>query len=122
MPDRTPQAADTAPDSHGDAARHVRTAARDARVVETLSETFRALGDLTRLRIAITLADREMSVTELADRLEMSQSAVSHSLRALRQLRLVRVRRAGRTVFYGLDDDHIVRLLDEGVRHVEEAP
>ena len=122
MPDRTPQAASPGPDPHGDAARHVRSAARDARVVETLSETFRALGDPTRLRIAITLSDQEMSVTQLAERLVMSQSAVSHSLRALRQLRLVRVRRAGRTVYYGLDDDHIVHLLDQGVRHVEEAP
>ena len=122
MPDRTPQAADPAPAPHGEAARHVHTAARDARVVETLSEMFRALGDPTRLRIAITLSDREMSVTDLAERLEMSQSAVSHSLRALRQLRLVRVRRAGRTVFYGLDDDHIVHLLEQGIRHVEEAP
>lgn len=89
-------------------------------MVETLAETFRALGDPTRLRIAVTLSDREMSVTDLAGRLDMSQSAVSHSLRALRELRLVRVRREGRTAYYALDDDHVVRLLDQGLRHVEE--
>lgn len=92
----------------------------DPRVVERLAETFRALGDPTRLRIAVALSAREMSVTDLAARLGMSQSAVSHSLRALRELRLVRVRREGRTAYYALDDDHVVRLLDQGLRHVEE--
>ncbi|CAN5313199.1 metalloregulator ArsR/SmtB family transcription factor [soil metagenome] len=87
----------------------------------TLAETFKVLGDPTRISIAWALSREELCVCDLAALLGMSQSAVSHSLRALRQLRLVRYRREGKVAFYTLDDDHIAHLLEEGVRHVEEA-
>lgn len=85
-----------------------------------LASTFQALGDLTRVRIVWALSKAELCVGDLAELLEMSQPAVSHHLRTLRNLRLVRVRRDGRTSFYRLDDDHISRLLVEGIKHVED--
>jgi DNA-binding transcriptional ArsR family regulator len=88
--------------------------------VAELAETFRLLGDPTRVRVAWALAQEELCVCDLATLLAMSQSAVSHSLRSLRQLRLVQVRKEGRIAHYRLDDEHIAHLLDEGFRHVEE--
>ena len=79
------------------------------------------LGDPTRLRLVAALAAEELCVCDLATLLGISQSAASHSLRALRQLRLVRYRRAGKIAYYSLDDAHIAALLGEGLRHVEEV-
>lgn len=98
-----------------------RQAMKPAETVAILAETFRVLGDPTRVRIAWALSQEELCVHDLAALLGASESAVSHSLRALRQLRLVRFRKEGRTVYYALDDDHIARLLKEGFLHVEEA-
>ena len=89
--------------------------------VSLLAETFTVLGDPTRLRIAYALSQQELCVCDLASVLDMSQSVVSHSLRALRQMRLVRHRREGRIAYYALDDDHISSLLGEGFRHVMET-
>ena len=85
-----------------------------------LAETFRALGDLTRVRVLDALARSELCVQDLAARLKLTESAVSHQLRLLRNMRLVRTRRAGRMVFYALDDQHIVGLFEQGLEHVEE--
>jgi DNA-binding transcriptional ArsR family regulator len=85
-----------------------------------LASTFRALGDHTRVRIVWALSKAELCVGDICELLEMSQPAVSHHLRTLRNLRLVKVRRAGRTLFYQLDDAHISRLLLEGMEHVED--
>jgi len=87
---------------------------------ELLAETFQALGDPSRVQIIWRLAQGELCVGDLAERLSMSQPAVSHHLRTLRNLRLVKVRREGRTSFYMLDDEHIDRLLREGIEHVED--
>jgi DNA-binding transcriptional ArsR family regulator len=87
-----------------------------------LAETFRLLGDMTRVRILDALSCSELCVCDIARLLGLSESAVSHQLRLLRGMRLVRPRRAGRQVFYALDDEHIVRLFREGLRHVEERP
>ncbi|MBP7572245.1 MAG: helix-turn-helix transcriptional regulator [Acidobacteria bacterium] len=89
--------------------------------VELLAETFRVLGDPTRVRILDALSHAELCVCDVAMLLGLSQSAVSHQLRILRGLRLVRSRREGRMVFYALDDHHITGLFREGLRHVEEA-
>ena len=89
--------------------------------VTGLAETFRALGDPTRVRILDALSHEELCVCDLAAVLSLSQSAVSHQLRLLRSLRLVKARREGRMVFYALDDRHVVDLLQQGLRHVEEA-
>ena len=82
-----------------------------------LADLFGALSDPNRLRIISTLLDGECSVGEIAERVELSESAVSHQLRGLRQLRLVRARKLGRQVFYTLDDDHIARLYQLGLEH-----
>jgi DNA-binding transcriptional ArsR family regulator len=87
----------------------------------TLAETFRALGDPTRVRILDALSRAELCVCDIATLLSLTESAVSHQLRLLRSLRLVRSRRSGRMVFYALDDAHITRLFAQGLEHVEEA-
>ena len=88
--------------------------------VAELAETFKALGDPTRLRIVAALAREELCVCDIATLLGSSQSAVSHSLRTLRQLRLVRYRKVGKVAYDALDDAHIETLLGEGLRHVGE--
>jgi DNA-binding transcriptional ArsR family regulator len=100
--------------------RRARDQMKPAEVVILLAETFRALGDPNRLRLVAALAEQELCVCDLAAALGMSQSAVSHSLRVLRQLRLVRSRKASKTIYYRLDDRHIERLLTDGFEHVEE--
>lgn len=105
-----------------DEARVLRTR-RDMKTPESvmlLAETFKALGDPNRLRIVWALARQELCVCDLAAALGMSQSAVSHSLRALRQLRLVQFRKENKTAFYRLDDEHIAHLVADGFEHVEE--
>ena len=91
--------------------------------VAALAETFRILGDPTRVRILDVLAMGELCVCDIAELVEISESAVSHQLRLLRGMRLVRPRRAGRQVYYSIDDHHIISLFQEGLRHVmEERP
>jgi DNA-binding transcriptional ArsR family regulator len=92
-----------------------------ARTVESLAETFRALGDPTRVRILDALAAGELCVCDIASLVGISESAASHQLRLLRGLRLVRPRRAGRQVYYAVDDHHILELLNQARTHVEEA-
>jgi ArsR family transcriptional regulator, lead/cadmium/zinc/bismuth-responsive transcriptional repressor len=106
-----------------DAARvaRVRSAMIGARQVDRLAETFRALGDPTRVRMLDALSHDELCVCDLATLVGASESAVSHQLRLLRSLRLVRSRREGRMVFYALDDQHIQTLFQQGLRHVAEA-
>lgn len=87
---------------------------------DLIALTFQALSDATRLRIIWALAAGEQSVTQLVLSLGVSQPAVSHHLRMLRNLRLVKVRRSGRHSNYVLDDGHIDRLLKEALAHVEE--
>jgi len=89
--------------------------------ISTLAETFRVLGDPTRLRIVRALMAEELCVCDLATLLGLSQPTVSHSLRALRQLRLVRYRRVGKIAYYAIDDDHVHQLVAVGLTHVGEA-
>src|SRR5688572_28967686 len=90
--------------------------------VEVLAETFRVLGDPTRVRILDALAAGELCVCDIAGLVGMSESAVSHQLRLLRTMRLVRPRRAGRQVFYSVDDHHILELLRLAGTHAQEPP
>jgi DNA-binding transcriptional ArsR family regulator len=85
-----------------------------------LADTFRVLGDVTRVRILDALSRDELCVSDIAAIVGLSESAVSHQLRVLRGSRLVRPRRDGRLVHYSLDDHHIVRLFEQGLQHVEE--
>ena len=88
--------------------------------VGALAETFRVLGDPTRVRILDALSGGELCVCDIASLAGISESAVSHQLRLLRGMRLVRYRRSGRLVFYALDDHHIIELLRQGLTHVQE--
>ncbi len=85
---------------------------------QLLAELFKVLGDPTRLRIVRHLLQKEMCVTEIADAMDMGQSAISHQLRVLRQARLVTFRKEGKTAWYRLNDDHVIVLIRQGLEHV----
>jgi DNA-binding transcriptional ArsR family regulator len=89
--------------------------------VGLLAEIFKVLGDPTRVRILDALSRSELCVCDLATLLGLTESAVSHQLRLLRNTRIVRARREGRMVFYSLDDQHVLTLFRQGLRHVEEG-
>jgi DNA-binding transcriptional ArsR family regulator len=89
--------------------------------VDALAEVFKLLGDPTRVRILDALTHGERCVCDLASLVGLSESAISHQLRLLRSSRLVRVRRAGRMAFYSLDDHHVVGLLHDTRKHIQEA-
>lgn len=85
-----------------------------------LAELFKVFGDSTRIRILYVLFADEMCVCDIATLLGMSQSAISHQLRVLKNARLVKGRRSGKEMYYSLDDEHISRIFDSGLAHVEE--
>jgi len=86
-----------------------------------LAELFKVFGDGTRIRILYVLFESEVCVCDIARLLGMTQSAVSHQLRILKQARLIRSRREGKTVFYALADDHVATLLRQGTEHINEG-
>ena len=85
-----------------------------------LTELFRIFGDSTRIKILYVLFESEMCVCDIAQLLNMTQSAISHQLRALKQSKLVKYRREGKTVFYSLADGHVRTIIDQGMEHVAE--
>lgn len=85
-----------------------------------LSELFKVFGDSTRIRILFVLFEAEVCVCDLAAALNMTQSAVSHQLRILKQNRLVKSRREGKSIFYSLADAHVRTIIDQGLEHIEE--
>ena len=85
-----------------------------------LADLFKIFGDTTRIKILYALYERELCVQDIADTLGISQSAISHQLRVLKDSKLVRFRRDGKTVIYALDDDHVRNLLNMGMEHIEE--
>ena len=85
-----------------------------------LAEFFKVFGDSTRIKILYVLSQAEMCVCDIATLLQMGQSAISHQLRVLKQMRLVKCRRDGRTVFYSLADGHIQTILAQGMEHIQE--
>ena len=86
--------------------------------VQEFADLFKVLGDPTRIRIVQQLLNKEMCVTYIAEAMGMGQSAISHQLRVLRQARLVAFRKEGKTVYYSLNDEHVVMLLSQGIEHV----
>lgn len=98
----------------------LRTEVPDEETTTRLAETFKIFGDNTRIRILWALFDREMSVSDISEELSMSQSAISHQLRTLKQARLIRARREGKNTFYSIDDDHVKRIIEQVLIHIEE--
>jgi DNA-binding transcriptional ArsR family regulator len=98
----------------------VKAALVDSTIASRLAETFKVLGDPSRVRIVHALSLEELCTHDLASVLGMSESAVSHQLGLLRLLRLVKFRREGRIVYYSLDDEHIRQLFEDSLRHVKE--
>ena len=94
----------------------------DADTAQHLADLFKTLGDPTRIKILSLLTKtEEMRVYDIADSLTMGQSAISHQLRVLRSARLVKFRRDGKEVLYSIDDDHVMKLLGQGLEHVQHA-
>lgn len=89
-------------------------------VIYELAEIFKTIGDPTRIKILYALKERELCVCDLSELLEMSSSAISHQLRVLRNNKLVKFRKEGRSVYYSLDDDHVLSLFSQGLEHVLE--
>jgi DNA-binding transcriptional ArsR family regulator len=93
----------------------------DEHTAAHVAELFGAFSDTSRVRIVSALTEREMNVGALAAAVGASQSAVSHHLRGLRQLRLVQARRDGREVYYRVEDEHLIALFQQGVRHIQDG-
>lgn len=94
----------------------------DADTAQHLADLFKTLGDPTRIKILSLLTKtEEMRVYDIADSLTMGQSAISHQLRVLRSARLVKFCRDGKEVLYSIDDDHVMKLLGQGLEHVQHA-
>ena len=89
-------------------------------ILYDLAELFRVFGDSTRIKIMYTLFESELCVNDIAEVLDMTQSAVSHQLRVLKANKLVKFRRDGKSIIYSLDDDHVRSILALGMEHVEE--
>lgn len=85
-----------------------------------LSEFFKVYGDITRVRIIQLLSIQEVCVHEIAASLDMSQSAISHQLKMLRQFKLVKPRKVGKHVYYSLADDHVIKIFNNGLEHIKE--
>ena len=106
--------------AHEEIVERVRTTIPNEDVLYDLAELFRIFGDSTRIRILYVLSEAEMCVCDIAQLLGMTQSAISHQLRSLKNARLVKARRDGKTVFYSLADDHVKTMLAQGLEHVCE--
>lgn len=105
---------------HDDIVEKVEKVMPDEQELLDLSEFFKVFGDSTRIKILYVLSQSEMCVCDIASILMMGQSAISHQLRILKQMRLVKFRREGKTVFYSLSDDHIQTILAQGMEHIGE--
>ena len=86
----------------------------------TLAELYKVFGDATRLKILFLLLKGEQCVSDIANSLSMTQSSISHQLRVLKQAKLVKFRREGKTIYYSLADHHVYTILNQGLDHVEE--
>jgi DNA-binding transcriptional ArsR family regulator len=106
--------------NHQEAIRSARKAIGGHEQIVSLSEIFKVLSDPTRLKIVLALTKEELCVFDIAQLLGVTDSAVSHQLRLLKTLRLVKYRKAGKMVYYSLDDEHIDDLISIATRHVSE--
>ncbi len=105
---------------HEDIVNHVREKMPEDEKLYDLAELFKVFGDTTRIKILWALAEAELCVCDIAVLLNMTQSAISHQLRVLKQARLVRYRKDGKVVYYSLDDSHVKQIFDQGLIHIYE--
>ena len=105
---------------HDEVVQSVREMLPDDDDLYDLAELFKVFGDSTRIRILFVLFESEMCVCDIAQLLNMTQSAISHQLRILKQSQLVKSRRDGKSVFYSLADDHVYRIINQGFEHIKE--
>lgn len=105
---------------HNDIVNEVTAKLPDEELLYDVAELFKVFGDSTRVRIICALFESEMCVCDIAAVLNMTQSAISHQLRVLKQARLVKYRRDGKTVYYSLADDHIQNIFDQAFEHIME--
>ena len=105
---------------HVDAVDQVRALLPPDEELYDLAELFKIFGDSTRIKILYALLEGELCVCDIAKLMEVTQSAVSHQLRVLKSSKLVKFRREGKTVYYSLADEHVVRILSQGMEHIEE--
>lgn len=105
---------------HDDIVDKVKENMIEEEILYDLAEFFKVFGDSTRIRILWALDQSEMCVCDIAALLGMSQSAISHQLRVLKQARLVKNRRDGKVVYYSLDDDHVKEIFEQGLAHIKE--
>ena len=89
--------------------------------MDAIAELFKGFADSTRVHILALLARQELCVTDIAQTVDVSQSAISHQLRILKQSRLVKFRREGKTIFYSLLDEHVHSILSQGMEHITES-
>lgn len=106
--------------THGEIIARVRPGMPEEEKLYDLAELFKMFGDSTRIRILYVLFEAEMCVCDIAEVLKMSQSAISHQLRLLKQAKLVKNRREGKTVYYSLADEHVRSIIFQGMEHIEE--
>lgn len=92
----------------------------DEHTAAHVAELFRAFSDTSRVRILSAIIEQEWNTSKLAEIVDLTESAVSHHLRGLRQMRIVRARRNGKEVYYSVNDPHVIELFQQGVRHVQE--
>jgi DNA-binding transcriptional ArsR family regulator len=105
---------------HEDIVKKVQSSMPPEESLYDLAELFKVFGDSTRIRILYALSASEMCVCDIAALLGMTQSAISHQLRVLKQSRLVKYRKEGKVVYYSLADDHINQIFDQGLEHISE--
>lgn len=105
---------------HEDIVEKVRASIPKEETLYDLAELFKVFGDSTRIRILCVLFETEMCVCDIAALLNMSQSAISHQLRVLKNARLAKYRKEGKVVYYSLDDEHVKQIFDQGLTHIKE--
>lgn len=106
--------------AHEDVVERVLKSQPAEEVLYDLAELFKVFGDSTRIRILYALIESELCVGDIAQMLNLGQSAVSHQLKLLKDAKLVKFRREGKVIFYALDDDHVRTILNMGMEHIEE--
>lgn len=106
---------------HDEVVKEAKSAMPKEEMLYDLAELFKVFGDTTRVKILYALFANEMCVCDIADLLGMTHSAISHQLRVLKQARLVKFRKEGKTVYYSLDDSHISQIFDCGLNHIQET-